>query len=174
MGNMGVKDLPPQWIGIVPSPDPGFVKKLHTFDPTLKCQFSRKLGKFVITQPNRLHSGESVAAIVEGDTGAGYRQPDNRDIKALYEADFEIKDHKRRILEGEEAMLEHEKNQEERVAAEIRDITLDSKYQLRNTYVKAANEGKGMAPFRQVTVKPKGKVFSQEPAVKVIDRRKVK
>ena len=147
------------WIGITPSPDPGFVKKLHTFDPKLKCEFSRKLGKFCITQPNRLRSGKSIAAIVEGDTGAGYRQPDNRDIRILYEADFENKDHKRRIREGEDYIIDYQKEQERKNTETIRDITKDSKYQLQNELIKAYNLGKGMAPVRPVKVRPNGKVF---------------
>jgi len=148
------------WQGITPNPDSGFVKKLRTFDPKLKCQFSRKLECFVITQPNRLHSGESVAAIVEGDDGAGYRQPDNRDIQTLYEADFENKDHKKRILEGEEYMTNYREKEHKENIDEIRDIGKDSKYQLRNSLVKAYNMGKGMAPVRPIKVKPKGKVFN--------------
>ena len=147
------------WQGITPSPDSGFIKNLKKFDPKLKCQFSRKLGLFVITQSNRLHSGESVAGIIEGDDGAGYRQPDNRDIQALREADFEFKDHKKRILEGEEYMLKYRKDEEAKNRETIRDATKDDKYQSRNSLMKAYNMGKGMSPYRQVAPKPQGKVF---------------
>ena len=96
---------------------------------------------------------------MEGDSGGGYRQPDNRDLQALVEADFHRKSVKRRILEGEEHMKRVREEETRKERSEIRDVTKDNRIQLANTYVRAVNLGKGRTGFRQITPKPKGKVF---------------
>ena len=136
--------------GITPTPDTGFVKKLKKFDPKLKLEFSRLLGKFVITQPRKLHSGRALAAVVEGNTGGGFRQPDNRDIDTLCRADFERTSARKRIIAGEDYMLNHKKAQEKELKDSIRDATKDDKFQLINAYRKVFNEGKQVRHVRHI------------------------
>ncbi|KKN52254.1 hypothetical protein LCGC14_0614740 [marine sediment metagenome] len=148
------------WNGLTPAPDTGFVRKLRDFDPTLRVQFSRQLGKFIITQPSNL-SGRTLAAVVEGEdcNNSGFRQPDMRDVRVLHEADFQRKAADQRILEGEEYMLGFQDDFDDKVAQELRECTVDDKIQLVNTYNRASNSGKGVTAYRQVTPKAKGKVY---------------
>jgi hypothetical protein len=152
--------------GITPEPDAGFVRKLKRFDPKLKCEFDRKCGKFIITQPNRLHSGRSIAAVVEGDFGGGYRQPDNRDIKMLARADFERKSHIARIREGEQ----YEK-QDAHAYDEIKHATAENKRQLRHyASILRGDRGDNVNPaFRRVTKKAKG---TRKNGYTVVDKRR--
>jgi len=162
------------WQGMTPIPDPGFMRKLRTFDPNLDCEFNREVERFIITQPSRLRSGKLVAAIVENPGKDVYRQPDDRDLHNLARADFERKSHKDRIREGEQAMLEKPIQDEKHAESEIRDATKDNRLQLQHMYrrvFKMTGDDHNPA-FRRITHKPKGKVF--DPPFKVVDRRKVK
>lgn len=162
------------WQGITPEPDPGFLRKLKTFDPNLDCEFNREVERFIITQPSRLRSGKLVAAIIENPGTDHYRQPDDRDLKVLAKADFERKSHKDRIREGEEHMLDAPKRSEQTAKEAIRDATRDDRRQLEHAYARHfgfRTDGHNPA-FRRVVHKPKGKVF--DPPFKVVDKRKVK
>lgn len=150
--------------GLTPSPDPGFVKKLKKYDPSLKVEFSRKHKKFVITQPRKLVQGGGRAEtfVIEpmGDP-SGYRQPDNRDFNFIVKSDMhrkgqEVKD---RIREGEEFARETEEKQQKKVRDTFYEITKDDKIQLMNVVQKHTNQGKAKHAHRQIEVKPKGKVF---------------
>lgn len=163
------------WKGITPEPDPGFVRKLKTFDPKLKCKFSRKLGKFVITQPTRLRSGEAVAAVVEGDTGGGYRQPDERDLGVLARADFERKSHKERIREGEEFVEKNREAEEKREHETFRDVAKDNYNQLRHYYANLTGDRADdhNPAFRRVKTKPKGELKDTGKGFQIVDKRRV-
>ncbi len=151
---------PPAWIGMTPAPDPGFVRKLKAYSPDLDIRFSRNWGCFVITQKSQM-SGDVPLFRIDGDnTGGGYRQPDDRDIMKIYEADrWNRSEHdwKSTIKRGEDYMLQHEIDQDERVKAELRDVTKDDKLQLINAYKNAFNLGKVGSEFRKVEVKAKSK-----------------
>ncbi len=150
--------------GLTPSPDSQFVKDLKAFDPKLGVRFCRKRGQFVITQPSQL-SGRVDALAISGDHGGGYRQPNIRDIRALYHGDFARKRSKDMVQEGENRMREQEQKHREFVKGEIDAQTRDNKRQLANTYNRAFNNGKGVTGFRQIPIKSKGYV--------VKDRRKL-
>ena len=142
--------------GLTPSPDSQFVKDLKTFDPKLGIQFSRKFGRFVITQPSKV-SGRVPVLVVDGrDNGGGYRQPNMGDIKALYHGDLTRKRARDRVREGEERFQEQDEKQKQFAKDEIFHQTRDNKRQLANTYAKAFNTGKGVTGFRQITPKSKG------------------
>lgn len=162
------------WQGITPTPDPGFMRKLKTFDPNLDCEFNREIERFIITQPSRLRSGKLVAAVVDNPGRPEYRQPDDRDLRVLARADFERKSHTDRIREGEQMMLEKPLQDEKRAENEIRDVTKDNKLQLQHAYAKffGMRADEHNPAFRRITHKPKGKVF--DPPYRVVDRRKVK
>lgn len=150
---------PPTWTGMTPTPDPGFVRKLKQYSPDLGVRFSPNWGCFVITQKSKM-SGDVPLFIVEGDDGAGYRQPDDRDMQKIYEADRWNRgehDWKATIQRGETYLREFEAEQEACVAAEIRDVTKDDKIQLINAYKKALNMGKTDNEFQRVEVKSKSK-----------------
>jgi len=155
------------WQGITPTPDPGFMRKLKTFDPALDCEFNREIEKFIITQPSRLKSGRLVAAIVENPGKDFYRQPDDRDLRVLAKADFERKDHKRRIKEGEDYILsEHEKSDkraEEAILAQTKD---NGRWLKRKLAHAAGLVGDRVDPaFRRITPKSKGYVVKDRRTV---------
>ena len=146
--------------GITPTPDSNFVKKLHRYDSTLKCNFDRELSKFVITQPSMLNSGRKVALVVKDwEHEGGWRQPDERDIARIAMADFHRKSIRRRIQEGEDYMLNYRDKQDRKAAEELRDMTKDEKLPLVNAYRESFNLGKKIRPHRPIKPKVKGKVF---------------
>ena len=156
--------------GLTPNVDPQFEKELKRFDPNLEVEFRRDFGTFVITQPSKV-SGRVPAVVIspelhEEKQGRTWRQPDKRDIKALYRADFARKRAKDMVREGEDGIKERQKKDQEFAKDEILAQTRDNKRQLANTYSKAFNLGKGVTGFRQITPKSRG--------YRVIDRRKLK
>lgn len=158
--------------GIAPIPDAGFVRKLKRFDPKLDIEFDRNIGKFIITQPNRLHSGRSIAAVVEGDFGGGYRQPDNRDIQTLVRADFERKSHLQRIREGEQYAADVREKQDAHAYDEIRHATAENERQLKHWQAVARGDrGDDVNPaFRRVNHKKKG---IKKDGYTLVDKRAV-
>ncbi len=150
--------------GLTPSPDRQFVKDLKQFDHKLNVRFCRNRGQFVITQPSKL-SGRVDALVIQGDHGGGYRQPNIRDIRALYYGDFARKRGKDRVLEEEERFRQQKIKEQEFVKDEIVHQTKDNKRQLTNTYAKAFNLGKGNTGFKQRTEPQSSEGY------RVIDRR---
>lgn len=149
------------WHGITPSPDPGFVRKLRDYDPKLRAEFRREYGKFAITQPAAVGPNTIIFLVEGGENGRHFRQPDARDLAILHHADMARSGNspKDRMYEGEAAIADIHRKQEAKVRSDLRDATKDGKYQLMRTFQEAANTGKGTRPFRQITHKPKGKVF---------------
>ena len=154
--------------GIPPVPDRGFMRKLKEYNKDLDCEFSRKHGKFVITHKGEI-SGRYEVAIVEGDEGGGFRYPDNRDIRTLYEADRYHKSRRQREREAAKYMREWREKEDKHEEDEIRARTRDSRRQLMRTYTKAFNLGKCESTFRKVNPLPKGKVTKRE-GFTIIDR----
>lgn len=138
----------PEWVGDTPTPDRGFVQKLKEFDKNLWVEFDRKLSCFVIYQPS-VRYGKAVAHVVRPESDeVPYRQPDERDIANLYVTDFARKSAKRRITEGEEKIVNAHQKSDKDAADDLRDKTKDDRIQLRNTYIKATNQGKAAHVFR--------------------------
>ena len=155
--------------GIPPSPDPRFMRKLKEYDKKLYFEFDRALSRFVIRR-EIIGREDPKIWVVETEDGR-FRQPDERDIAVMYMADlWRHGGVKQRVMLGEQKLLEHERIQEQKAKQELREATLDNKYQLRNTYRKAANDGKALPPFRQILPKSKGKTYKEL----VKDRRRVK
>lgn len=154
--------------GITPVPDRGFMRKLKEYNKNLDCKFCRKRGKFVITHKGEI-SGQYDVAIVEGDEGGGFRYPDNRDIRTIYEADRYHKSRRQRERDAVEYMRKYREDEEKREADKIRDMTKDGKRQLMRTYTKAFNLGKCESTFRKINARPRGKVTERDGYV-VIDR----
>ena len=157
--------------GITPSPDPGFVRKLKEFDPTLRVEFSRELETFVIMQPSKKY-GEVIATVCEGDGEKNWRQPDGRDLAELRAADWHRRrqEHRDRLREGVEKSQQIREKQDAFAEDELKARTREDKRQLFNTVAKATNSGKGVTGYRQVENKPKG---TKRDGYTVIDRRKI-
>lgn len=138
-------------------PDRAFLNELKRTDKRLDCRFN---GEFFVIQYERPHGGKVPIMSVRGADG-GFRQPDQRDIMKLKECDLAREDYRTKFMRlgrMSEYISEQEKSRRKRKEM-LRDLTKDSKIQLRNAFAKAANTSKSNAGFRQVKVKSKGKVF---------------
>jgi len=145
--------------GLMPVPDSTFVRKLKQFDPKLECRFSRRHGRFIVTQP-RVTKPERPAEVwmINGDSGE-FRQPDSRDLKILFGGDLHRISVEERERKAIAYMKGYKKKQKKNVKDEIRNRTKDGVIQLKKMYYKTGNLGKAPAPFRKIERKPKGKVF---------------
>jgi hypothetical protein len=150
------------WQGVTPSPDPTFMRKLKEYDRRLDCHFDRKLERFVITQRGKV-SGRVPFLVVDDPNLPHYRQPDTRELAEIHMADMWNKIQrgwKEAVQEGEDYILGYEEKQDKKTKEEIHEVTKDNKHWLRKKYQQWFNQSKGTRPFRQVTPKPKGKVFA--------------
>jgi len=135
----------------------GFMKNLKALDKRLNCVFRPEHEHFVITyqrpygEPVNLHC-------VKADDG-GFRQPDNRDLKIIYDGD--MSNRKADVVLAERAYeLQHCRDKDVANAKDnIKHMTRMDKHQLINAYRKAGNVGKQRPAFRQVAYKPKGIVY---------------
>ena len=150
----------PQYQGIPPVPDRIFVRDLRTFDRKLSVQFDRYARRFVIVK--EMPWGDPYMIwIVEDDFG-GFRQPDQRDIKALYFADlWRHGGVKERVLAGERYAEDHKQKQEKEIDDTFRDATRDDALQLRRTFRQASNDGKANSEFRRVDTQGPGLTLPQ-------------
>lgn len=140
--------------GVTPPVDPTFLKKLKEFDPTLTCEFHRGHERFVIQRKATVGPPHNIMIV---DDFTGFRQPDERDLAALYAADlWRHGGVSERIRKGEEYMRNYRTREDEKMREEFRDVTKDNKYWLRRTMRQANNDGKANHEFRRIEVKPKG------------------
>lgn len=149
------------YAGVPPSPDPVFVRDLKTFDDKLRLQFSRQLGKFVVTK-QRAFGDDFIVLVVQSDDG-GFRHPDQRDIKQLYAGDlWRHGGVKERIRKGEEQMLGAEQKDIDNATDELKARTREDKIQLSKAYRRAFNEGSKASEVRRIDVKnPRGRTADQ-------------
>lgn len=146
--------------GVTPVPDRQFLKDLKLFDDKLDVEFNREYERFVVIR-KRAYGDPFVVWVVDSEHGQ-FRQPDQRDINALFYADLWRHGGVRgRIQRGEKYMADYAEKEDRDAAQDLRDITKDSKYQLRNTFRKATNEGGKSSEFARINVKPKGLTAAQ-------------
>jgi hypothetical protein len=140
--------------GVTPTVDPTFLKKLKEFDPTLTCEFHRGHERFMIQRKATVGPPNNIMIV---DDFTGFRQPDERELAALYAADlWRHGGVTERIRKGEEYMRNYRKREDEKFKEELRDVTKDNKYWLRKTLRQANNDGKANHEFRRIEVKPRG------------------
>jgi len=155
--------------GVTPAPDRTFVKDLREFDPQLRVTFSRPLEKFVISK-KRAFGSDFVVLVVATDDNE-FRQPDQRDIRALYDGDlWRHGGVGARIRRGEEHMQNYREREDHEIDEETRARTRDSKIQLSNTYRKTFNEGSKSPEFRRVDLNQKGLTVEQIRAARAAGR----
>ena len=138
--------------GITPVVPREFVKKLKHIDKGLDCKFDRNQSRFIITQTGKI-SGQVPLFRVEGDDGGGYRYPDDRDIKAVNDADMHRRGYRNAMREGEIMMEKQNARKTKDVEDTFRELTVDNKIQIANTWTKALRLGKGNSAFRRITPK---------------------
>lgn len=137
--------------GVTPVPDKAFVKDLKQFDSRLDVVFDRVAERFIIRKDRGWGKPWGVL-LVETQSGA-FRQPDQRDIKRLWEGDLwrhgGVDAHIRR---GEERMKAAEEKEEKDAEDTIKQATREDRIQLSNTFRKATNQGSKAPEFRRVEV----------------------
>lgn len=139
-------------------PERGFLRSLKNLDRRLDCVFRPEHEHFVITydrgygEPVNLH-------LVKTDDG-GFRQPDNRDLKIIYDGDNSNRNPRLELEKKAQYMYEVRERDKQKSKELIRDLTKDNKIQLRNVYDKAHGVGKKKAAFRPITYRPKGQVYA--------------
>jgi len=146
--------------GVTPAPDSTFVKDLRSFDPLLRVRFERRMERFVITK-RRAFGDDFNVLVVQTDDGQ-FRQPDRRDILALYEGDlWRHGGVNERIRRGEEHMKEYQEKQDREIEQESRARTVDSKIQLSNAYRKTFNDGSKAPELRRIELNRKGLTINE-------------
>jgi len=155
--------------GIPPTPDPGFVKRLHDFDPKLEVQFFRQWGRFVIVKPRAYGPAWQILPI-EGEDGQ-FRQPDERDIRLLFYGDlWRHGGVKERVRAGEDHALGQQAKDDKRAETELHEASMDDKRQIRKAYRQALNDGKANSEFERVDIKSKGLTAAQIQAARSTGR----
>jgi hypothetical protein len=89
----------------------------------------------------------------------GFRQPDNRDLKVIYDGDMSNKRPEVELQKRAYELLSVREESKKKSKEMFRDMTKDDRIQLMNAFQKAHGVGKNKAAFRPVTYKPKGQVF---------------
>lgn len=145
--------------GVTPAPDRVFMKRLKSVDKKLDCLFRREHERFVITYDRA--SGEKAAIfMVKGENG-DFRQPDERDLDRLYDADCSRigMSMESRLKQRAYASELYHRYQRQKTRENIGHMTMDSRRQLLPAFGRAHNLGKCNSTFRRIIPKSKGKVF---------------
>lgn len=141
------------------TPDHGFVTKLKEIDPKLGCFFNQE-GPFIVVTYKRATGQPAPIYTVKSDNG-GFRVPDQRDIDKILQGDLNRSSVKERLGKTARYMETFRAKHKKKTHDDILDSTKDNKLQLKRGFGLISNPGgKGDRPFRQLTHKPKGKVFA--------------
>ena len=152
--------------GITPTPDSNFLNKLKEFDPQLGVKFFREFSRFVIIKPRAYGPPWQILLIETEDRQ--FRFPDERDIAALWLGDlWRHGGVEERITQGEERAKAVKSQEEKRAKETLREASRDDRRQLKNTWRKACNLGKGNADFRRVDIEQKGLTIDQIRSAKI-------
>lgn len=139
-------------------PERGFLRNLKNLDRRLDCVFRPEHGHFVVVYDRGW--GEPVNLLLVKTDDGSFRQPDNRELKALSDGDMEKQRLSDKLAKTAQHMYEVRERDQRKAGELIRDLTKDNKIQLRNVYDQAHGQGKKKAAFRQIAYKPKGQVFN--------------
>jgi len=138
-------------------PDTHFMEKLKSLDPKLGCKYNNRTEKFNITF--RHVTGEDIPLIQVSSEAGGYRQPDRRELLLLGESDMEKHSRRDHLNKASKYVRDYRIKQIRDASDNIRNMTKDNKYQLKNAARRLTGSGKANSMFRRINVKPKGKVF---------------
>lgn len=140
-------------------PERGFLRNLKNLDRRLDCVFRPEHEHFVITYQRPY--GEPVNLHCVKASDGGFRQPDNRDLKVIYDGDMSNKN-ARLELERRAYELQRSNDKYDQKTRElIRERTKDDKIQLMDVFQRRTGIGKKKAAFRPIPYKPKGIVYGQ-------------
>lgn len=138
-------------------PERGFMKNLKNLDRRLDCVFRPEHEHFVITYQRPY--GEPVNLHCVKASDGGFRQPDNRDLKVIYDGDMSNKRPEVELQKRAYELLSVREESQKKSKEMFRDMTKDDRHSLMNSFRKAHGIGKNAPKFRQITYKPKGQVF---------------
>ena len=139
-------------------PHGSFTKRLHVLDRKLGCHLNTEIERWVITYKRA--TGQPVPIWTVETAHGGYREPDERDINLLKQSDMNNQSVDDMLLRASKHSADVRAISEIQRRNNIYAMTQDSKYQLKRAYGKINNPGgKGDRHVRQLTPKPKGKVF---------------
>ena len=139
------------------TPPSNFMRHLKSMDRRLDCVFRPEHEHFVITYQRPY--GEPVNLHCVKASDGGFRQPDNRDLKVIYDGDMSNKRPEVELQKRAYELLSVREESQKKSKEMFRDMTKDDRIQLMNAFQKAHGVGKNKAAFRPVTYKPKGQVF---------------
>jgi hypothetical protein len=147
--------------GVTPTPDRVFMGDLKRMDKKLDCIFFRTHSHFVITY-DRATGDKAPLFMVKNNINGGFRQPDQRDLKTLWDGDCakpgENMTHKLNKWAYTSECYKRKKHEKAKQA--IAEATMDDRRQIVPAMARAHNiGGKNNSIFRRITHKPKGKVF---------------
>lgn len=140
-------------------PDRVFLERLKALDPKLDCVFNRNSERFVITYRRALGDPVPVIQVISKD--GGFRFPDNRDLKALNEADTHRISVKERFQRTAQYMEDYRKRKKKEAKEQIRDMTKDGKIQLSQRLSRLAGFSKGNSAFRRILPRKRGKTIDE-------------
>lgn len=126
--------------------DSGFMRQLRVLDRRLGVMFNGT--HFVITFTTQRYGAVNIWKVV--DERGGFRQPDQRELDMLQQADIEKVGPEERFNLVKAYMQRYQEKKRTDARDTIRDITKEDRRQLMQAFGKAYGSGKGNATFRRI------------------------
>jgi len=133
-------------------PDRAFTKDLKRIDKRLGVKFN---GYNVVVTYDRGFGDPVNIWVVKGDQG-GFRTPDKRDVEAIAASNIERESPEEKFQRVSKYYQKVREDVRRKARENIRDMTKDSKIQLRQAVAKVENQSKANSTFRRIENKPKG------------------
>jgi hypothetical protein len=127
-------------------PDPIFMKRIGRMDRRLGCEFNGT--HFTITFTTERYGKVNIWTVV-GERGE-FRQPDQREITMLQEADLERLGPEQRWSLTMAYMEKFQEKKREEARDNIRHLTLDNRVQLAQAFGRVAGYSKSNSAFRRI------------------------
>lgn len=134
-------------------PDWSFMRQLKTLDKRLGCRFNGT--HFVITCETKRFGEVNIWKVV--DEGGGFRQPDQRELDMLRQADIEKQSPNEKFNLITAYMEQYQEKKRNEAREEIRNRTIDDRRQLIKAFHPLLGIGKANSAFRRIDVRPKPK-----------------
>lgn len=138
-------------------PSHTFMQRLRCMDSRLGCEFNTKTGRFNITYQRA--TGLPVPLIQVNSDSGGFKFPDERELKMLYDGDMNKMTLRERLNKTSKYVQDYRENAEKKARENIRDMTKDNKHQLKNVFDRVDGQAQ-TTHFRKIEPKPKGEVIT--------------
>lgn len=143
-------------MGVI-NPDATFLRNLKNLSSDLDCHFDNKDKRFVITCKRAVGGSVAIYQIKTDDNQ--FRKPDDRDIAFIASGDNHKTTSRERTALMAKYMEDYHRDHQKKTKDDFRDRTKDDKFQLARKFAAMTGCSKKMHPFRNMAIKPKGKVF---------------